>query len=86
MLKFSKQEAKILDSLLTAKAKVVAQKLGVDVQTVYNTKYYFLCKVQNAEEFLAVAKSKYKPLLGRRLNTPKIMPLEEEEDWGYMEE
>jgi transposase len=78
MLKLTVQEKKILDALLTAEPKTVAGKLGVSIQTVYNTKNYFRRKVQNAEEFLAVAKSKYKPLLGRRLNTPRIVPIEDE--------
>ena len=86
MLKLSKIEKEILDLLLSASPKATAQKLNVDIQKVYSTKHYFLCKVQNAEEFLAVAKSKYKPLIRRRLNTPKIMPLEDEEEWGYLEE
>ena len=87
MLKLSKIEKEILDLLLSTSPKAVAQKLTVDIQKVYSTKHYFLCKVQNAEEFLAVAKSKYKPLLSRRLNTPKIMPItEDEEEWGYLEE
>jgi len=80
MLKLSKIEKEILDLLLSASPKATAQKLNVDIQKVYSTKHYFLCKVQNAEEFLAVAKSKYKPLIRRRLNTPKIMPLEDEEE------
>ena len=84
MLKVSKMEAKILNGLLTKSGKKVAEDLNIKVQKVYSTKHYFLCKVQNAQEFLAVAKSKYKPLLKRRLTTPKIMPLEEE-DWEYLE-
>lgn len=78
MLKITENEKKILDALLAAPPKMVAVRLHIKVQKVYSTKHYFLRKVQNAEEFLAVAKSKYKPLLKRRLKTPKIMP----EDFG----
>ena len=81
MLKLSPLEKKILDGLLRSTPKVVASRLGVPVQKVYNTVSYFRRKVQNAEEFLAVAKGRYKPLLQRRLKTPKIMPEEEEEEW-----
>ena len=80
MLKFSVREKKILDGLLTKSPKKVAEDLHIDVETVYYTKNYFKRKVQNAEEFLAVAKSKYAPLLRRRLNTPKIMPEDVDED------
>ena len=80
MLKIRKTEKKILDALIGARPKVVAVKLGIEPQKVWSTKHYFLKKVQNAEEFLAVAKSKYAPLLRRRLNTPKIMPEDIDED------
>lgn len=78
MLKIGVLEKKILDGLLNSEPKTVASKLGVKLQTVYNTKSYFRRKVQNAGEFLAVARSKYKPLLAKRLKTPKIMPTDYE--------
>jgi hypothetical protein len=81
MLKLGIIEKKILDELLKSEPKAVAIKLGIPVQKVYNTVSYFRRKVQNAEEFLAVAKSKYKPLLERRLKTPPIIPIEEEEEF-----
>lgn len=82
MLKLSVMEKKILDLLLESEPKVVAQKLNIDVQKVYNTVSYFRRKVQNAEEFLAVARGRYKRLLRRRLKTPKIIPEEfEDEEW-----
>lgn len=74
MLKLSPMEKKILDLLLEAEPKVVAQKLDIPVQKVYNTVSYFRRKVQNAEEFLAVARGRYKTLIRRRLKTPKIIP------------
>jgi hypothetical protein len=57
--------------------KVVLQT--VTVKDVYDAKHQLRKQVQNAEEFLAVAKSKYKAHLTRRLNTPKIVPVDEEE-------
>jgi hypothetical protein len=91
MLKLGLKEKMILDELLRASPKRVANKLGVPVQKVYSTKNYFLRKVQNGQEFLAVAKSTYKPLLKRRLKTPRIMPEEPEtdewdEDWEDLSE
>ena len=83
MLKLTPMEKKILDLLLEAEPKVVAQRLNIKVQKVYNTLSYFRRKVQNAEEFLAVAKGKYKQLLKRRLKTPKIIPDEDEGDWEW---
>ena len=83
MLKLTPMEKKILDLLLEAEPKVVAQRLNIKVQKVYNTLSYFRRKVQNAEEFLAVARGKYKQLLKRRLKTPKIIPEEDEEDWEW---
>lgn len=80
MLKITPTEKKILDGLLTKTPKVVANTLKVHRQKVYSTKHYFLRKVQNAEEFLAVARGTYKPLLSRRLKTPKIMPREPDEE------
>ena len=86
MLKLSKTEKQILDGLLKKSAKKVAVDLGITVQKVYSTKHYFLRKVQNAQEFLAVSKGKYGPLLRRRLNTPKIMPDEDlDEDLLFRE-
>lgn len=79
MLKFGVLEAKILNGLLSCSPSMVAQKLEIDRQTVYNAKLYFRMKVQNGEEFLAVARSKYKPLLRRRLKTPAIMPVAPED-------
>ena len=79
MLTITEHEKKILDRLLTATPKVVAQRLGIKRQAVYSTLHNFKRKAQNAEEFLAVARGKYGLLLRRRLNTPKIMPLVEEE-------
>lgn len=82
MLKLTENERKVLDLLLKADPQVVAVRLKIKRQRVYSTKHYFRKKVQNAEEFLAVAKSKYKRLLKRRLKTPRIMPiLEDDEDW-----
>ena len=81
MLKITKMEKEILDRLLTKKPEVVAMELGISRQKIYNTVSYFRRKVQNAEEFLAVAKSRYKPLLRRKLKTPKIIPDEEEEEF-----
>lgn len=78
MLRFTPSEVEILDLLLTSSPSVVAQKLKIKRQKAYSTKNYFLRKVQNAREFLAVANSKYKPLLKKRLNTPAIMPVAEE--------
>lgn len=80
MLKITDREKKILDALLTASPEVVAMRLKIDRQTVYSTKHYFRKKVQNAQEFLAVAKSKYQKHLSRRLQTPNIMPVDEDED------
>jgi len=81
VLKIGKLEKEILDGLLEATPKKIAEVLDIEVQKVYNTKSYFKRKVQNASEFLAVAKSKYKPLLVKRLKTPKIMPYDEKDDW-----
>jgi len=78
MLKLTKNEKEILDSLLTMNPKVVALKLKIPVSKVYSTKHYFKRKVQNACEFLGVAKSVYAGLLKKRLRTPKIMPSLEE--------
>lgn len=82
MLKLTKREKQILDALLVADNKTVALKLGIPLQTTYNTVNYFRRKVQNAQEFLAATKSKYKKHLRKRLDTPRIMPeSDEEEDW-----
>lgn len=81
MLKLTPTEKKILDLLLTADVQVVAARLNIKRQQVYSTKHYFRKKVQNAEEFLAVARGKYQRLLKRRLKTPRIMPrLEDDEE------
>jgi len=80
MLKLTKNEKQILDSLLTMNPKVVALRLKIPVAKVYSTKHYFKRKVQNATEFLAVAKSVYARLLKKRLHTPRIMPHLKEED------
>lgn len=81
MLKLTKNQAEILDKLLRMESKKVAQVMKVSPDTVYGVLYNFKRKVQNAEEFLAVARSKYAPLLKKRLNTPRIMPVDEEEEW-----
>ena len=86
MLKLTKHEAEILGLLLNMSPSKVAEHLSrqhktvIKPQAVYSAKNAFLKKVQNAQEFLAVAKSKYKPLLRKRLNTPKIMPIGEEDE------
>ena len=85
MLKLTKTEKEILDLLLTMKPKAIALKLKIPVAKVYSTKHYFKRKVQNASEFLAVAKSTYAALLKRRLRTPRIMPEVEEEEYLYAE-
>lgn len=74
MLKITKFEKKILDLLLKKSAKRVALDLKIKPQAVYNAYSSFKRKTQNAQEFLAVARGKYGPLLKRRLNTPSIMP------------
>ena len=74
MLKIGKLEKQILDALLTMKPRVVALRLGIPVTRVYSCKNYFLRKVQNGREFLAVANSHYKTLLSKRLKTPRIIP------------
>jgi hypothetical protein len=81
MLTLGRWEKLILDSLLKAEPKRVANDLGVSVQRVYSTKNYFLRKVQNGEEFVSLAHSKYKGLMKRRLKTPAILPDEEDEDF-----
>ena len=83
MLKIGKLEKEILDGLLETTPKKLAERMEIDVQKIYNTKSYFKRKVQNAGDFLAVAKSKYKPLLVKRLKTPKIMPPEDDysDEW-----
>lgn len=83
MLKLTAHEAKILNELLTASPKAVAVKLGINVQDVYNANHRLRAKVQNAQEFLAVTKYKYKKLLSTRLKTPKIMP--DDEEWSVEE-
>ena len=80
MLKITKFEKKILDALLTKSAKKVALDMKMKPQAVYNAYSSFKRKVQNSEEFLAVARGKYGSLLKRRLNTPKIMPEETDLD------
>ena len=80
MLTISENEKKILDGLLKKNPKKVAEELGTSPQKVYSTKHYFKKKVQNAEEFLAVARGKYHSLLRRRLSTPKIMPVDNEDE------
>ena len=77
MLKIGVLEKKILDGLLDNTPKKLAESMDIKVQKIYNTKSYFKRKVQNASEFLAVAKSKYKPLLSKRMKTPKIMPTDD---------
>lgn len=79
MLYLSNREKEILDALLSAEPKAVAEKLGVPVQTVYDVKTDLKAKAQNAQDFLAVVKSKYAPLLSRRVKSPAIMPTENEE-------
>ena len=86
MLTLGRWEKLILDSLLGKEPKRVANDLGVSVQRVYSTKNYFLRKVQNGEEFVGMAHSKYKGLMKRRLKTPRIMPEEPEEDGEYHDE
>lgn len=80
MLKMTKQEVLILDSLRGATPKVVAKKLGLKQQQVYNAIHSFRKKTQNAQDFLAVAKSQYRYVLNRRLETPKIKPLDDMDD------
>lgn len=79
MLYLSEREKEILDALLSADPKTVAQKLGVPVQTVYDVKTDLKRKAQNAQDFLAVVKSKYGSLLSRRVKSPSIMPKADEE-------
>lgn len=82
MLKIAPKEKEILDLLLVKKPKVVAKELGIDVSYVYNTTSYFRKKVQNAEEFLSIAKGRYRSILSRRLKTVKIVPEKDTEiDW-----
>ena len=80
MLKLGVKEKKILDLLLVKKPKVVATDLGIEVKTVYNVVSYFRTKVQNAEEFLAVSKGRYRSILVRKMKTPKIVPDGNEEN------
>lgn len=85
LLKIGRQEKQVLDLLLHHEPKIVALRLNfmtkdgkVDIQRVYNIKSYFQLKVQNAEDFLAVARSQYGGLLKKRRKGPKIMPTEME--------
>lgn len=80
MLKFGVIEKKVLDALLVMTPKAVAEKMNIPVKRVYGVKSYFRTKIQNAEEFLSVGKSLYKPLLSRRLSSPKIIPVNADED------
>jgi len=80
LLKLTAHEAKILNELLTASPKAVAEKLGIEVQIVYNAHHRLRAKVQNAQEFLAATKFKYKTILKKRIKTPKIMP--EDYEWS----
>lgn len=79
MLKLGQKEKQILDMLIIAEPKVVALRLNIPIERVYAADHYFRRKVQNAEDFLAVARGRYKILLSRRLKTPSIMPLEGDE-------
>lgn len=67
-------EVKILDALRGNTAGMVALKLNIKEQKIYNTIHYFRGKTQNAQDFLAVAKGQYGYVLSRRLETPKIKP------------
>lgn len=79
MLKINNKEKQVLDLLLTNEPGLVAQKMKISRAEVYDIKYNFRRKVQNAREFLQVANSVYKPHLARRINTPGIMPGPDEE-------
>jgi len=81
MLRFGRKEKLILDTLLKAEPKRAAKILGIPVSRIYTTKAYFRRKVQNGQEFLLVSRTKYKPLLKRRLKTPAILPDEEDEEF-----
>lgn len=75
MLKLTLHEKRILDALLTKTPKVIAEELNLkSVQTVHNAKTSLRRKVQNAEQFLSVVKSRYGSILKYKLTTPSIMP------------
>jgi len=75
MLKLTIHEKRILDALLTKTPKVIAEELNLtSVQIVHNAKTSLRRKVQNAEQFLAATKGRYKSILIYKLKTPSIMP------------
>ena len=74
MVKLTSHQKKILDALLTKTPKTV----GLEVTACYQALHKLRLKIQNAEEFLSATKSKYKVLLKRRLQTPDVMPTDED--------
>jgi hypothetical protein len=79
MLKLSVKQTKILNLLLTAKPKIVATKLNLPIQHIYDAKYKLKTDIQNAEEYLQVTQTKYAALLkNRKLKTPQILNQQED--------